>query len=231
MGLAATVEVPDIATQSAYVDLCIDVAAVGLSARDRACVFLEPSPLKRQNRVVTWRGVQADPAGLLAEELPAQKVALDAVERCLTLFDMEWRLELGNLLAQKVNTLELQKPFNLERYAVGPTAHAIEFPLNVFQRDRGLDRVIEEDDLGVFPLAPGEIAFAPRPSDLEISSGAKGATVIESESELCHQGWHLLTQVEVESDILHPQFVHVQIKPAGVLQERSSCCKSYRAPS
>ena len=110
MSFAAAVDAPHIAAEPVDRNPGVDRAAVGLPARDRACVFVELSAFERKRRVVTRCGVEADRAGVVAEYFAAEIVATDAVEPCLPFVDMERRLELSDLLAHETHAFQLQSP-------------------------------------------------------------------------------------------------------------------------
>ena len=126
--------------------------------------------MDRQLRVVMRIGIERDPA-IFAQKITLQKAALHAGQSSNPLLDGKRRFDLGDLLPQQADALELQEAFNLERHAVGARRYLIELPLNVLQRDSGLDRVAVEDDQHFLPFAPcGHAGFA-RPADLQVASG------------------------------------------------------------
>ena len=131
MSVTAAVEVANVGALAVELDPRIDIAAVGLTARDRPRVFLELGAAERQGRVVAWRGVERDPAGVVTEEISPKEAAADALKPRDPILDLKRRFELGDLLTQQADAVELHHPLNLERTAVGPTADVVELSLNV----------------------------------------------------------------------------------------------------
>ena len=89
----------------------------------------------------------------------------------------------------------------------------------------GPDRVIDENDAPILPLAPGELALIAGPADLKVGAGLKGPAAFEPPSELCHARGHLVAQILVESQSLERQAEHVQIEAAGILEKDRSAGK------
>ena len=107
VSLAAAVKIAHVVAPAIELDPGIDLAPVGLPARDRARVFLELGAADRQGRVVARRGIERDPA-VFTQELAFQEVALHVIEPGHSLLDVKRRLDLRDLLAQQAHALELQ---------------------------------------------------------------------------------------------------------------------------
>src|SRR5262245_8771304 len=99
--------------------------------------------------------VKPDPACVARQDRPPKETAADAVELRDAVLDLERRFDPSDLLAQQADALELQDPLHLNRNTIRPTAHVIELPVDMLERDPSLDCVIVENDQRVLPLAPG----------------------------------------------------------------------------
>ena len=81
--------------------------------------------------MVTRGCVQGDRAGVIAQNLAAQIVAVDLVERCSPCRDAERRIELGDLLADEADAFKVYSPPDFEDHAIGPAIYLLELALNV----------------------------------------------------------------------------------------------------
>ena len=149
----------------------------------------------------------------------------------MPLLDMERRLELSDLLAHEADAVELHDSLDKDGEPIGPARDVIELTLDVLDGDGGPDRVVVEDDLGILPPAPGEIALLAGPADFKISAGPKRSAAVEPQSELRHQGGHFLAEIAVEADLFDPGVVNIQIEPAAVFQEDGSVREGHGRPA
>ena len=49
-----------------------------------------------------------------------------------------------------------------------------------------------------------------RPADLEVAPGPEGVPIVEPEGKLRHERWHLLAEIEVETNPFDPEVVDGQ---------------------
>ena len=154
-------------------------------------------------------------AGVVAEHLAAQIVATDAVERCSPFVDMERRLELSDLLAHETDAFQLQDPLNLEGHAVGPAAHVLELALDVLDRDRRPDRVVDEETLVFFHRHQARSRLSPDQPISRSPRARNGPPPSSRRANWAIERWHLLAQIEVEADFLDPGVLHAEVELAA----------------
>ena len=70
---------------------------------------------------------------------------------------------------RRLTLSRFERAVDLEVLAVEEPADVVDLPLDVLQRQVGLDRVAVEDHQGVVPAAPGGLADLARPAEAEVA--------------------------------------------------------------
>src|SRR5271165_2676144 len=218
--LALALDAADVVAQAAQIDRGVQRAAVRLPAGERPGIFLELCTGKSQRSAILRGGIETDRAAAL--QITSEQFSPQAVEPGRSALEVKGRFDVGDLLPQQTDAVQPDNPVDFQCLSIGPAANFLELALDMFERNPGFEGVVDEDDPGVVPAAPGRLAVLARPTDLEVAAGRERPAVVQPERKLGHQGRHDRAQVRVQPDLLDPEFAHRQGKAATVLDHHVS---------
>src|SRR5208337_4397051 len=103
-------------------------AAVGLAARERPGVFLELCTGKPQRSAVFRGGIETDRAAAL--QITPEQFSPQAVEPGRSALEVKRRFDLGDLLPQQRDAVQLDSPVDFHRLSIGPAANILKLALD-----------------------------------------------------------------------------------------------------